>query len=433
MSANRHHVPFSIPQHWNAGCLADVCDDSGLIQTGPFGSQLHASDYVEIGIPSIMPVNIGDGQIIAEAIKCVSEQDAQRLLRHRVQLGDIVFSRRGDVERHGFVTESEVGWLCGTGCLLVRFNNTVVIPKFGSYWLRHSEIRTWISSHAVGSTMPNLNTSIMKSVPFALPPKDEQRAIVRILGALDDKIELNRQMNVTLEQMARSLFKSWFVDFDPITAKAAGRPPFGMSADLAALFPDRFVDSSLGPIPEGWRMSNVGKECEFKYGKSLPEKNRKVGDIPVYGSNGIVGWHNEFLVPGPGIIVGRKGTAGAITWSHSNSYPIDTTFFVRPPIDKDTSMYFLYEMLKEADLVSLTGDSAVPGLNRDLAYTRELVMPPPILIDEFTRFVEPLSTQKKENDKESVALRNIRDTLLPQLLSGKIRLQDAEKIAEEVA
>ena len=143
-----------------------------------------------------------------------------------------------------------------------------------------------------------------------LPPLPEQRAIAHILGTLDDKIELNRRMNETLEAIAHAIFKSWFVDFDPVRAKMDGRWKKGQSlpglpAHLYDLFPERLVDSEFAKIPEGWRVCMLGELIELAYGKALKEENRKPGSIPVYGSNGQVGWHDEALAKGPGIIVGR--------------------------------------------------------------------------------------------------------------------------------
>src|SRR3989442_14877040 len=219
-----------LPAHWEVITLGEVCARGGDVQTGPFGSQLHAFDYVPFGIPSIMPQNIGDNRIVTDGIARITTKDAERLSRYCVRAGDIIYSRRGDVERRALVRVEEDGWLCGTGCLRVRFGDGPVDPLFASYYLDHPEVRGWIVRHAIGATMPNLNTSIMSALPFVVPPLPEQRAIAHILGTLDDKIELNRRMSETLEAMARAIFKSWFVDFDPIRAcrgDPCGRPREG--------------------------------------------------------------------------------------------------------------------------------------------------------------------------------------------------------------
>lgn len=148
--------------------------DIAAIQTGPFGSQLHASDYVENGIPVIMPTNIGNNlNIEVDAIAKINEDDLYRLSRYQVFEDDIVYSRRGDVERCAFITKSQNNWLCGTGCLRVRFKKGDIVPKFFAYQLSTDEAKGWISGHAVGSTMPNLNSSILAQVPLIKPDVEE--------------------------------------------------------------------------------------------------------------------------------------------------------------------------------------------------------------------------------------------------------------------
>jgi len=244
-----------LPSHWEVVTLGEACRrGGGDVQTGPFGSQLHASDYVPVGIPSIMPKNIGENRVDITNIARITPEDAKRLSRYLVKPGDIVYSRRGDVERRALIRKEEEGWLCGTGCLRIRSGKGIVDPRYASYYLGHLSVRDWIVRHAIGATMPNLNTSILSSLPFVLPPLDEQKAIAHILGTLDDKIELNQQMNQTLEAIARALFKSWFIDFDPVRAKMDGRQPAGMDPETAALFPDDFKDGgAIGKIPAGWR------------------------------------------------------------------------------------------------------------------------------------------------------------------------------------
>ena len=195
-----------LPDDWEYTTLGIACDrGGGDIQTGPFGSQLHASDYVAMGIPSIMPQNIGDNRINVEGIARIGPDDANRLNRYLVREGDIVYSRRGDVKRRALVRSSEDGWLCGTGCLRVRFGENGVDPKYASYFLGHPSTREWIVRHAHGATMPNLNTSILSACPFVIPPKVEQRTIAHILGTLDDKSDLRAGRHYTnLQQISLS-------------------------------------------------------------------------------------------------------------------------------------------------------------------------------------------------------------------------------------
>lgn len=172
-----------IPAGWRATTLgAEVERSDGRIQTGPFGSQLHASDYSEQGIPVVMPKDISNRRVSTTGIARVKESDAERLSRHRLEAGDIVYSRRGDVERHAQISAREAGWLCGTGCLLVRMGPRWASSMFMSLALDRPETRAWITQHAIGATMPNLNTGILSAVPLVVPPDDLLSEFSRLVG-----------------------------------------------------------------------------------------------------------------------------------------------------------------------------------------------------------------------------------------------------------
>jgi type I restriction enzyme S subunit len=236
-------------------------------------------------------------------------------------------------------------------------------------------------------------------------------------------------MNATLEAMARALFQSWFVDFDPVRAKREGRQPVGIDAETAALFPTAFQDSALGPIPQGWGVKPLGRVIELAYGKPLKAEDRKSGSICVYGSNGPVGCHDEKLVSGPGIVVGRKGNPGVVTWAPGDFFPIDTTFYVLP-IGDCRSLYFLYYALSNHSLANLSADSAVPGLNRNHAYMSEQVIPPESVLEVFDSRISPIFAAIHANEQQSRTLATLRDTLLPKLLSGELRVPAAAKLME---
>ena len=418
-------INCEIPDHWELTTLGDVCQrGGGSIQTGPFGSQLHASDYVPVGIPSIMPTNIGDNRIVEEGIVRITEQDANRLGQHRLRAGDIVYSRRGDVEKRALIREREEGWLCGTGCLKVRLGSGVVDPLFASMFLGHPAIREWIVRHAVGATMPNLNTSIMSTVPFALPPIAEQKAIAAVLGTLDDKIELNRRMNATLEAMARALFQSWFVDFDPVRAKLDGRQPAGLDRATAALFPDSFQDSTLGTIPHGWRAVHLeaiasvgsGKRPEGRSDVLSPECN-----IPLYGGGGRIGYVTSALYDQPILLTGRVGTLGLIFRTAEPSWPSDNTLIVEP---QPGLLDFTYFLLKGFDLLTLNRGSTQPLLTQADLKRQALVLPAKDVVKAFTDVSEPIFRKISSNERESCTLATLRDSLLPKLLSGELHINE---------
>ncbi len=186
---------------WTKTTLGEICKrNGGRIQTGPFGSQLHASDYEDVGTPVVMPTNIVDGRIDLGGIARIGESHLQALRRHVLQVGDIVYARRGDIEKCALITESEAGYVCGTGCLLVRVNSTIDESAMVARWLGTVAIRRWIRERAVGATMPNLNTSILSAVPIQLPDSDTYREIVLSLNSAD---ELVRQALTVLGQSRR--------------------------------------------------------------------------------------------------------------------------------------------------------------------------------------------------------------------------------------
>ena len=429
---------------WEYTTLGAICArGKGGVQTGPFGSQLHAADYVAVGIPSIMPQNIGDNRIIRDGIARIPLEDAERLGRYRVRAGDIVYSRRGDVERRALVRKEEEGWLCGTGCLRVRFGFDDVDPAFASFFLGDPRVRAWIVRHAQGATMPNLNTAILSALPFVVPPLEEQRAIARILGTLDDKIELNRKMNETLEAMAVALFKSWFVDFDPVRAKAEGNDP-GLPAPIAALFPDSYEDSEFGEIPTGWRHVPLPEIIDVN-----PSRPLRKGDIAPYldMSNMPTRGHSADEVVqrpfGSGMrfangdtLVARitpcleNGKTAFVDFLEENQVGWGSTEYIvlRPkPLLPDEFAYCLARSPEFRDyaIQSMTGSSGRQRVPAESLSYFKLASPSKPVAELFGKLVKPLFDRAGKAAKENRSLAMLRDSLLPKLISGELRV-DAE-------
>lgn len=240
---------------WERKTLGDLERESGgTIQTGPFGSQLHMSDYSETGTPVVMPTNIRDLRVDPTGIARVSNEHVKRLARHKLRIGDIVYSRRGDVEKCALITKNEEGWLCGTGCLLVRVQGANLDAKFLSYVLSRPDTRAWISQHAVGATMPNLNTSILREVPVEVPNIETQRAIAGTLGVIDSKIESNRKLAELASELIDAAVSELLagastevrpladiVEFNRLTVKPHSTPALHY-IDIASVSPGR-IDS----------------------------------------------------------------------------------------------------------------------------------------------------------------------------------------------
>ncbi len=197
---------------WSAATLGEVIDgDGGRIQTGPFGSQLHQSDYVADGVPVIMPKDIADARVDADSVARVSDETASRLGRHRLRPRTIVLPRRGDISKRAFVREDQIGWLCGTGCLQIALDGNRLLPEFLYYYMEGQEVVRWLEQHAIGTTMLNLSATIVADLPLSYPTLGTQHRIATILSAYDDLIENNRRRMSLLEEAARQLYREWFV------------------------------------------------------------------------------------------------------------------------------------------------------------------------------------------------------------------------------
>ncbi|RPI78489.1 MAG: restriction endonuclease subunit S [Desulfobacteraceae bacterium] len=309
-----------------------------------------------------------------------------------------------------------------------------------------------ITGYLTGSTMPKLTQSNMNRIPVISPPLKQQQAIACILGALDDKIELNRKMNQTLEAMARAIFKSWFVDFDPVRVNAEGRDT-GLPKHIAKLFPDSFEDSELGEIPKGWKVGTIKENCpRIQYGFTTSASAEPSGpqflritDI----RGGSVDWNSvpfceasdddkeKYRIIDGDIFVARTGAS-----TGENVYIIDppeAVFasylvrfqFVEPGYARIVAEFMRSDIYREF-VKSALGGSAQPNANAQTLASASLIFPSIQLADKFYELVRPMDLKRAEQDKESRTLATIRDILLPKLISGELRVLDAERIIESV-
>jgi len=298
---------------------------------------------------------------------------------------------------------------------------------------------------AIGGAQRNLSSTLIRNFAINTPPLPEQQAIAHILGSLDDKIELNRQMNETLEGIARALFQSWFVDFDPVRAKMAGRQPYGMDAETAALFPDGFEDSVLGEIPRGWRVTPIGEVAginEISVTKNFPYKEIEYIDISSVSVGKLEGTTKYALEMAPSRAK-RLVRHGDTIWStvrpnrksylfiHTpqNNLVVSTGFAVLTP--KSIPATYLYAWMTTDQFVDYliynADGSAYPAVLPDRFSNANMLLPVPRILQKFEQIVSPMRSLIFQNDEESQTLAALRDTLLPKLLSGELRVGEAEK------
>ena len=410
--------------------LSDIADGCkyGFVD-GPFGSNLPSSCYKHKGIPVIRGCNLSIGKFryIDQGYCFVDNIVLDKLSRSTARKFDIIFTKKGTIGQIGIIPKNALYnlYLLSSNQMRLRVDISKADPYFVYYYLTQKNIIKKIIRDSESTGVPKTNLAYFRSFPIKLPALSEQQAIAHILGTLDDKIELNRRQNATLEAQAQAIFKDWFVDFGPVHAKMEGRQPEGMSREIADLFPDRLDDEGK---PEGWEWKTLDSILELCYGKALKASERIPGKTPVYGSGGITGYHNQALVITPSIIVGRKGTIGSLYIEHRPFYPIDTVFYVK----SDYSIFFCYFILKQQKLKDMNTDAAVPGLNRNNVYRLVFSMPSNIVIEKFDAYIQNIYKKIYHNYSEISILISLRDTLLPKLISGELRVPDAEKMVADI-
>ena len=417
--------------HFRVETLKNLCIGKDGIQTGPFGSQLHQRDYVPVGTPIITVEHLGENLILHENLPRVSDSDRTRLAKYLLQDGDIVFSRVGSVDRRALVSGAEEGWLFSGRCLRVRPDPSKVDSQYLSYFLGLEVLREYIRSIAVGATMPSLNTRILSDIPIVLPDMSKQRAIAHVLGTLDDKIELNRRMNRTLEEMAQAIFQDWFVDFGPTKAKMEGLDPY-LPPELWNLFPDNFVESEIGEIPHTWELKSVSKLLTAKnirvgetklpeysctntglyprskyFNKQLSKANSK--NKVVHHGDMVFGLSRQILNFGL-----MKDTIGCVSPAY-RVYTIDDNI-IEPDLAERmirTHTEYYYGAIAGS---SREGQSISP----DALSLLNILCPPITLQETFYAEIEPIAQRRKILEDEAEDLITQRDSLLPKLLSGNL-------------
>lgn len=278
------------------------------------------------------------------------------------------------------------------------------------YWLSSPAGKAEQKKCTIGSSQSAYTIVLLKEMKIALPPLKEQERIASILSAYDDLIENNTRRIAILEEMARRIYEEWFVRF-----RFPGHEKVKM------------VESELGLIPEGWALRKLGEVIELAYGKALKAEERKPGPCPVFGSSGIVGCHEQSLVDGPGIIVGRKGNVGSVHWCDVPFYPIDTVYFVRTNLP----LHYVFFNLKRQHFIN--NDAAVPGLNRNQAYALHFLVPSDDALGRFVELCEPIFKQVRVLTAKNSNLRATRDLLLPKLISGELDVSPLPEPEEAIA
>lgn len=408
--------------------LGDLVDAGyAEIKTGPFGTQLRASDYVESGRPVLNVRNVGFGDIRVKDLEYVNEETAARLSGHLLQAGDIVFGRKGAVERHAFIGPEFDGAMQGSDCIRLRVSSASPMPAaFITFALRTPAHQAWMQAWAShGATMASLNQDIVRQIPLPEIDADRQHLAIDVLQTIDDLIENNCRRVGALEEMARAIYREWFVRF---------RYPGHESVPL--------VDSALGLIPDGWEVSTCGGELSF-IGGGTPSKSE-----PSYWDGGDVAWYTPTdltktgwryaapselsiteaglarssarLFPAGSVLMTSRATLGVLAIA-TTAATTNQGFIVILP-DVRWSPGFIYEWLdsKSVELAALGTGATFKEITKGAFKNFPFVVPDQAILDLYSATTRPLEDQVHVLEQHTRSLSTLRDLLLPKLVSGQI-------------
>ena len=442
---------------WQNVTLQDIADGSQGFVDGPFGSNLKASEYVDDGVPVIRGSNLSLGlrRFDDQNFVFISEEKAVDLKRSETLPYDIVFTKKGTIGQTGLVPETGryKVFSLSSNQMRLRLDTTKAVPLFVYYFVSQKKSVEKVIRDSESTGVPKTKLLYFRQFPILLPPLSEQKAIASVLGTLDDKIENNRRMNETLEEMAQAIFKSWFVDFDPVHVKAAGNAPAHMDADIAALFPSSFGDDGL---PTGWNEVSADTISSITIGKTPPRKEhqwfsnssddvnwasiRDMGECGTYIlqttemlTAEAINKFNVRVVPKNTVILSFKLTVGRVAIT-DDEIATNEAIAHFGQLDSEYGLIqpeYLYAYLKEFNFDRLGSTSSIAT-----AVNSKTIKAMPIMLanspcrDAFQKLALPMFSKINCNQKENQTLTELRDTLLPKLMSGEIQVADAVREVE---
>ena len=421
---------------------------------GPFGSDLVSRDYVPTGVPVIRGANMGHGRWVDGEFVYVTPEKADSLTSNCAKPGDLVFTQRGTLGQVALVPKKGADrYLISQSQMKVTLDPTKADALFLYYVFISAEQQAYIVQNAITTGVPHTNLGILRNTPLTLPPLAEQKAIAAVLGALDDKIELNRRMNATLEAMARALFQSWFVDFDPVRAKLDGRPPAALDPATAALFPDSFQNSEAGHIPKGWTLGKVSDCATLNRGAvnpgDFPTETFDHFSLPAFDNGrtpkvelGSAIMSNKFTVTPNSVLLSKLNPHIPRIWLpdlHASRRSVCSTEFMVACSKPGVSREYLFSLFTSSAFASIYG-TLVTGttgshqrIRPESVLDMRIVNPSPPLIRAFTDIAKPMFDRINRNTEQSHTLATLRDTLLPKLLSGELSVAGATTFSSDTA
>ena len=414
------------------------------VAMGPFGSSIKVSTFVPCGIPVISGQHLRGTRLEDTEYNFITPEHAEKLKNANVFRGDVIFTHAGNIGQAAYIPLSSRydRYVISQRQFFMRCNTARIRPSFVAYYFKTHEGQHKLLANSSPSGVPSIAQPVtyLRSIEVPVPPLLIQDAIACILGALDDKIELNRTMNRTLEATTRAIFKSWFVDFDPVRAKASSQQPSGLNPDIAALFPDSLEESELGEIPKGWTPSNVGQHFRLTMGQSPPGSTyNEIGDgTPFYQGRTDFGLRypsrrvyctapTRFAEPGD-TLVSVRAPVGDVNMAKERCAVGRGVAAIRHRGNSRSFTYCSMHQLAE-HFLKFEAEGTVFGCINKADFERlPFVVPAPEVLAAFDRVVSPLDDRIETNEQQTLSLANVRDALLPKLISGELRVPDAERI-----
>ncbi|HEY9136438.1 MAG TPA: restriction endonuclease subunit S [Pseudomonadales bacterium] len=439
---------YTLPNGWAWETIDSIKAEGRSIVSGPFGSAIGSRFFVESGVPVIRGNNLklGMERFFDGGFVFLSEEKALDFKNCEAVHDDIILTAAGTIGQVGIIpkTSAYPKYIISNKQIRVRTDQQKVMPLFVYYWLSSSEMTNTIQSRNTGSTIPLINLSVVKSLPIPVPPLKTQKAIVEILGCLDDRIALLRETNATLEAIAQALFKSWFVDFDPVHANAAflenGQTP-SLPAEIQALFPSRLVESPQGLIPEGWEWVSLKEATQIFDSKRVPlsgqDRAKRKGPYPYYGAASLMDWVDDYIFDGVYLLMGEDGSV-----ADKNGFPITQYVWGKIWVNNHAhvlqgkngiSTEHLMLAVKGINIQPYMTGAVQAKLSQSNMWRIQFLMPTKCVAEAFAKHIEPLFTKIRANSEQAITLENLRDALLPRLISGQLRLPEAEAALAEVA
>ena len=428
--------------------VVTVEDLSEKVAMGPFGSSIKVSTFVPNGVPIISGQHLRGVRVDDSAgFNFITHEHAKRLANANVSRGDVIFTHAGNIGQVAYVPKCSRfnRYVISQRQFYLRCDSSKAIPEFVALYFTSAEGQHQLLANASQVGVPSIAQPVtyLRTLEIPLPPLPEQRAIAHVLGTLDDKIELSRRMNATLEAMARALFRSWFVDFDPVRAKMEGRDTW-LPKDIADLFPDRLVDSELGDIPQGWLVRTLGELCHKpQYGYTASARSQPVGPrflrITDINKNPWVSWSrvpyceatddelSKYRLRKGDVLIARMADPGHGILVEEDVEAVFASYLIRfRPIENRDARFLQYWLKSDAYWQLVRGQAAGTtrvSLNAKVLGLFPLVVPPNGVASAFARVVGALRDRLMLSATEMQLLADLRDTLLPKLVSGQLLVQ----------